>query len=217
MNRFQPFDLNTWNRREIFQFYRKFDAPCFNVSVKIKAELLYQYAKTHQESFFLMALYALLRAANAIPQFRRRILDQTPGEFEQIAVMTPIMTRQELFRQIWCEYEETFAAFKAKSAPKIAQAKSGQPAPLENHGDDFFCASCLPWLHFESVAQAEYGFHQAIPILAWGKLEDGMIPVSVKLNHCFIDGLHVARFFETLQHSFTEPESLLQPRQATQV
>lgn len=206
MNEYCKIDLEHWKRKDLFHFYRTFAAPCFNVCVKLKADNLYQYAKGHGESFFLLSLYAILRAANSVPEMRRRVLDDCPVEFQQVAVMTPVMTEHEMFCQVWCEYFDTFGEFKAAIAPKIEAAKTGDPAPMPEHGEDFICASCVPWLHFESIAQAEYHADQTVPILAWGKLENGLIPIGVKLNHCFVDGLHVSRFFENIQHSFADPE-----------
>lgn len=208
MNAYRIIDKETWPRRELFDFYQKFASPCFNISVQVEAGGLYSCARDRNASFFLLALYAILRAANAVPQVRQRILGNNIVEFERIAVMTPIMTGQELFRQIWCEYASDFSGFADEAAPKVASAKKGTPSPMEDHGEDFFCASCLPWLHFSAIAQAECHFGQAIPILAWGKMKNGLIPISCKFNHAFVDGLHASRFFANIEASFANPDTL---------
>lgn len=208
MNTYRILSKETWPRWELFSFYRKFDDPCFNVSVSLDAHRLHACAKDRGESFFLLALYAILRAANAVPQIRQRVWGDTVAEFDAIAVMTPIMTEQEMFRQIWCEYAPTFAAFAADAAPRVAAAKRDAPSPMEEHGEDFLCASCLPWLHFTSVTQAEYHFGQAIPILAWGKMHNNCVPISCKFNHAFVDGLHASRFFAHIEKSFADPDAL---------
>ena len=209
MNQYKEIDLETWPRRKLYEFYRKFDTPCFNITVSLNAERIHAFAKAHGKSFFLLCLYAILRAANAVPQVRQRTVDGQPVEFTRLAVMTPIMTKSEMFQQIWCEYAPDFMAFKQSAVPLVEKAKSGEPSPMEDHGQDFFCASCLPWLHFGSITQAQYTFDQSVPILAWGKLENGKIPISVQFDHCFMDGLFVSRFFEHIRHGFEEPEALL--------
>jgi len=209
MNPYREIDLRHWPRRELYEFYRKFDSPCFNITVSVDAEPIYAFAKDRKESFFLLCLYALLRAANAVPQVRQRIEDGRPVEYDRIAVMTPIMTESEMFRQIWCEYTPDLASFFEMTAPLIEKAKQADPGPMPAHHQDFFCASCLPWLHFDSITQADYEFAQSVPILARGKLENGKIPISVKFSHCFMDGLFVARFFEQIQHNFSKPDCLL--------
>lgn len=213
MNKYHILNLKSWTRTNMFNFYQSFASPLFNISVKIHGEKLYKYAKLNHESFFLLSLYAILRSANEIPQLRQRILDAQVIEFERIAVMTPIMTPDEMFHQIWCEYEDDFATFKAITNPKIESAKNSTPSPMVNHGDDFLCANCAPWLHFESITQTTYHSHQAVPILAWGKMVDGKIPFAIQLNHSFVDGLHTSRFFEKLQNYFDNPELLEQKLQ----
>ncbi|CAK7007279.1 MAG: Chloramphenicol acetyltransferase 2 [Desulfovibrio sp.] len=208
MNTYRVIDKTTWPRRELFEFYQGFENPCLNVSVSLEAQNLYACAKGKGESFFLLALYAILRAANAVPQVRQRVVGGEPVEFDRIAAMTPIMTDQEMFHQAWCEYAPTYAAFAEQATPAVAAARKGAPGPLLNHGEDFLCASCLPWLHFTSVTQAEYAFGQAIPILAWGKLQNGHIPISCKFNHAFMDGLHISRFFRHIAEAFSAPETL---------
>ena len=202
MNSYKIIDAESWPRKKLFDFYQKFDRPAINVSVALDAGYLFAEAKKRGESFFLMALYAILQSANEVPQMRQRIIDGQIVEFEKIAVMTPIMTEQEMFCQIWCEYEPTFEAFKKQALPKIEAAKHNNPSPMVDHGEDFICASCVPWLHFTSITQADYSFSQAIPILAWGKMKNNLIPISCKFNHCFMDGLHVSRFFNKIEQRF---------------
>lgn len=211
MNSYRVIDKTSWPRKGLFDFYQGFANPCFNVSVALEGRELEACAKDRGESFFLLALYAILRAANAVPQARQRVLGGNVVEFERIAVMTPIMTREEMFRQIWCEYAPTYAEFLLEAAPKVEAAKRGTPAPMLEHGDDYLCASCLPWLHFTSITQADLAFGQAVPILAWGKIKNGLIPISCKFSHSFMDGLHVSRFFSHIEESFANPGRLWFP------
>jgi len=209
MNEYRIIDKQTWPRRELFDFYMGFDAPCFNISVSLEASALYARARERNESFFMLSLYAILRAANAVPQLRQRVFKNGPiVEFSSIAVMTPIMTDREMFNSIWCEYAPTFAEFVKEAAPKAEEARRSPVTLLQGHGEDFICANCLPWLHFTSVTQAEYGSSQAAPILSWGKLENGRVPISCKFHHAFVDGLHAARFFGHIEESFANPDTL---------
>ena len=208
MNEYKIIELSSWPRKEIFAQYQRYADPCYNVSVKIPAQALYEYSKDNDESFFLLSLYAILRAANRVEQLRRRVINGQPAEFDRIAALTPVLGPDELFHQVRCDYYESYEEFKAAAAPRIEAAKRGRPVPCESLSGDFLCASCLPWLHFEAVSHAEMEFNQFIPILSWGKLENGVIPLSIKVNHSFVDGLHIARFFTGLQRSFEHPAVL---------
>lgn len=211
MNSYRVIDKENWERKELFDFYQKFDNPSINVSVQIEAGEIYACAKDRDESFFLLSLYAILRAANTVPQIRQRIVDGAVVEFDRIAVMTPIMTERELFRQIWCEYSPSYSDFKNEAIPKVEAARRGNPSPMEGHGADYLCASCVPWLHFTAITQAEFFFGQDVPILAWGKLKNGEVPFACKFNHSFMDGLHVSRFFAGIEEGFANPDTLWNP------
>jgi chloramphenicol O-acetyltransferase type A len=112
---------------------------------------------------------------------------------------------------VWCNNAADFAAFSRAATPNIEAAKTTDPAPLIVEGEHFFCASCLPWLHFSAITQAEYYTGAAVPALTWGKLKNSVIPVAGKFNHAFVDGLHASRFFAQVEAGFTEPDTLWLP------
>ncbi|MCQ2378643.1 MAG: CatA-like O-acetyltransferase [Victivallaceae bacterium] len=207
MNRYKIIDIANWKRRELFTFFRKFDRQCVQVDAEVEAQALYDYAKKNGESFFLLALYAIARAANAVPEFRYRMLDGSPVEFERIDVMTPVIGPDDLYRNVSCECTPDFRSFKAKFIP-IAEAAKKSAASIPERTPDFICASCLPWLHFSAISQAGRSGDEDIPVMAWGKLENGKIPVNVQVNHSFVDGLHICRFFDEIRRGFSAPQEL---------
>lgn len=103
-----------------------------------------------------------------MPQLRQRVRDGEVIEYDSLAVMTPVMTVEEGFRQVWCDNAAEFTAFSAAATPKIVAARETSPAPLIVDGEHFICASCLPWLHFTSMTHAEYAVGAAVPALTWG-------------------------------------------------
>lgn len=210
MTAYRVIDKNQWPRKQHFDFYQTFTSPSYNLCVSLAAEPLYDCATARQESFFLLTLYAITRAANAVPQMRQRVVNGEVVEYAQIAAMTPLMTPAESFCQAWCDYAPTFSEFKRQAAPAIEQAKHSQPGPMRVDGEDFFCASCLPWLHFTAMTHAEFHPGGTLPALTWGKMERGVIPVACKFNHALVDGLHASRFFDRIAHGFQHPETLWQ-------
>ncbi|WEF30068.1 CatA-like O-acetyltransferase, family 1 [Klebsiella aerogenes] len=211
MANYRVIDKETWHRKDHFSFYRTFANPSFNLCVPIEAQRLYTCAKDRGVSFFQLALFGLLRAANAVPQLKQRALGEDIIEYDSIAVMTPIMTASEGFRQVLCEGAADFAAFSHSATPRIEAARSHEPSPLIVEGENFFCASCLPWLHFSAMTHAEYFVGASVPALTWGKLKNGIIPVAGRFNHAFVDGLHASRFYAEVEHYFTNPDALWLP------
>jgi chloramphenicol O-acetyltransferase type A len=121
------------------------------------------------------------------------------------------MTAQEGFRQMMCENTPDFTEFTTKVTRQIAEVKNSEAGPMIVKGENFFCASCIPWVHFSSITHAEFHFGAAVPTLTWGKLKNGVIPVACKFNHAFVDGLHASRFFAQLEDNFANPDSLYLP------
>ena len=60
-------DLDTWPRRAVFEFYRNFDKPYFNVCTRLDVTNLVNEMKQHPGvSMFLTYHYFALKAANEI-------------------------------------------------------------------------------------------------------------------------------------------------------
>ena len=68
MNEFTEIDLRSWKRRPKFEYYRTFQNQLVNLTVELDASALYHCAKSRGVSFFLLTLYAVLRAVDSVPQ-----------------------------------------------------------------------------------------------------------------------------------------------------
>ncbi len=84
--------------------------------------------RTVGSRFFQLALYALLRAANGVPQLRQRVRNDEVIEYDSLAVMTPVMTVEEGFRQVWCDNAPEFTIFSDAATPKIVAARDNAGA-----------------------------------------------------------------------------------------
>lgn len=71
-NDFREIPLATWKRAELFNTFRDFADSRFNVGVEIDAEPLHHLAKARGDSFFLLALFAISKAYNSVPEMRQR-------------------------------------------------------------------------------------------------------------------------------------------------
>ena len=92
MNRFTEIDLEHWPRREQFLYYRTFENQLFNITLEFHVGKLHRFAKARGESFFLRTLHATLRAVDATPQMRMRVLDDGRlVEYEHLAALSPIL------------------------------------------------------------------------------------------------------------------------------
>ena len=130
MNDFTEIDLRSWKRRPKFEYYRTFQNQLVNLTVELDASALYHCAKSWGVSFFLLTLYAVLRAVDSVPQLRQRILpDGRVIEFRHTAVLTPVMAGEEEFSMALAEYAGTFDEFRKQAEPAVAAAKRGEFDP----------------------------------------------------------------------------------------
>ena len=66
-------DMQTYPRREHFEFFSTFDQPHFNMCVNLDLTTFFPFVKRRDFSFTVALVYVLTRASNAIPEFRQRI------------------------------------------------------------------------------------------------------------------------------------------------
>lgn len=208
MSNYNEINTKEWARTELFEFYKTFDKPVFNIMAKVNAKKIYKYAKRHHESFFLMTCYAISKAVNEVPELRQRVIDGKPVECEKVDVCTPIMNSNDAFQEVILTYYDTYEEFKKAASPIIERAKNADKGYANENAEDRVLISCLPWLHFESYTCPDFDNHQVMPIITYGKMEKNMIPVNLKASHYFVDGLHVARFFNLVEKYFSNPKML---------
>ena len=159
--------------------------------------------------FFLSFLYALTRAANAVPELRRRLLDGQVVEFDRCCPSYTAMKDSGVY--VYClvdsgllPYEDFLTDGKRRQAEALkgeGLAESGDP--LSN-----FFVSCVPWLAYTQLKHPVTGPEDTNPRFSWGKFTEmnGRVtmPVTVFVNHALADGLHIARFYENLDQEPAE-------------
>ncbi len=210
MNASHEIDLNHWNRLSKFRYYRQFENQLFNITLQADAGPLYDYARQNRQSFFLMTLFAILKALNRVPQMRQRITEEERViEFEHVAALTTIMTQDGEFNMALTEYADCFHDFRIQAASAVEEAKTGKFDPDVRKRNDYICASCVPWYGFSALSQAALSLKQSIVILAWGKMDEhSRIPISLQVNHALVDGIHVGHFLKFTEENFLHPETL---------
>lgn len=208
--------LAMWARRELFLSFRGFEDASFAVSFEPEIMPLYRLAKSRGDSFFLLALFAISKAYNAVPEMRQRFAgEHAIAEYAVAHPSVPLMTSDgENYRQTTLPYRPTFAEFAADAEPIVEAVRRGNAGgKLETAGGgnvpNLFCASCVPWFCAAGYTPATFVRSQDIHVLTWFKMTPaGTVLVNCRFNHCFTDGIHVSRFFGALAENFRSPDSL---------
>jgi chloramphenicol O-acetyltransferase type A len=208
-------DLETWARRDLFEFFRGYQNPYFNVCTRLDITQLMGVLRDHPGvSVSLAYHYFALRIANEIEPFRYRLEGEDSVIIhEVINGGTTVLLPNETFTYAYFDYHEDFQQFIAEAGEAIERVMAeGSLKPTMRY--DLIYFTTLPWVSFTSFAHARTpGRGESIPRIAFGKfLRDGdriQLPISVEVHHALMDGLHVGRFFMSLEAALAKPESYL--------
>ncbi|MEG1586398.1 MAG: chloramphenicol acetyltransferase [Bacteroidales bacterium] len=209
----QLIDIETWERKDNFKFFSTFLNPTFSITSEVECSGAKARAKKNKESFFLHYLYAVLRAANEIKEFRYRIEKKGIVLYDQVDMLTPIrISENGRFAEALIPYHENFETFH-REAKKIINSLSADAEPYgivtnekkdpeENFGH--ILLSALPDLYFTSITSTQQHSHGCnFPLMNAGKaiIRDNrlVMPLGMTLHHGFVDGYHISLFYKRVE------------------
>lgn len=198
-------DLETWNRRNHFKFFRRMDLPFYNVNFNLDISGLREAAKARGVGFNHLLIYLSTRALNRVENFRYRVRGEGVILHEKIhpsyAYLGP---GEELFRLITLDWVDDLETLDHQARKKEADQRDLADFSLVKDRDDFVFISSLPWVSFTATDHT-LGFNKddGVPRVTWGKYFEDQgrvkLPYNIQVNHIFVDGFHVGRFVEELE------------------
>lgn len=201
---FREVDINTWERKTTFEFFRDYEDPFFNIAANLDVTHLYRFCKDNDLAFSLAALFLSLQTANEIREFRLRLLDEKVVEFDRIEATQTILNDDETFS--FCYFPMQDDIFEFDRAGRIAREKykALKTFDVETDRIDLIYYSAIPWISFTSFKHASrQDNRQTVPRMVFGGMfEDGRLrkmPFSVEVHHALVDGVHVGKFFNSFQ------------------
>lgn len=194
--------------------FQDFLTSRYSMTARVNAENTYEYAKKNNLSFFNMTVACILKAVNEIPEFKRRIIDDKVCEYNQITAITPIIHEDHSIREI-----EVLPPSEFKSVTEFNKHIELKKENIDDN--EFKCEpskrdtlpicnlSCIPWINFDSMTNIIASSNQIMPVITWGKLVDGKIPISITVSHTFIFGYHLKIFYEYVERYLENPELVI--------
>ena len=198
-------NLDTWNRKEHFEFFKQMDEPFFGVSVVIDCTKAYAKAKELNVSFFTYYLHKTLVAVNKKEEFRFRILSDEVYLYDQINVSSTILREDKTFGFSQIEFDFDMNKFAENTKKEIARIQSITGLLTREYSENLIHFSALPWINFTSFSHARnFTKQDSCPKISFGKMMDEngkkTMSLSVHVHHGLIDGYHVGQFIELLQN-----------------
>lgn len=200
---FEIKDVNTWERREYFEYYFQ-DIPCtYSMTTNIDITNLI----TKNFKLYPTMLYLLTLIVNRYEEFRTSTDNEgNVGVFDEInPCYTIFHQNNHSFSNLWSEYNSDLKTFlinynndiKAFGDIYKMQAKPNQPA-------NCFSVSMLPWNSFIGFnLNLEKGYKYLLPIFTLGKFYEEnnkiLLPIAIQVHHAVCDGFHLCRFIDDLQ------------------
>lgn len=201
-------DIQTWERKSVLDHFRKFQSPDYSVTVQVECGNARENAKLRNRSFFIYYLYAILRAANEIKEFRYRMENGKVALYDRLDEVTTITVGDDgQFVGIRIPYHENFEDFYTCAQQIIQDASNAKDVHLSEEASSeeadlgLILLSALPGLHFTSMTSTQMTQSGCLyPLLSVGQAiqQEGKnyLPVAITVNHTFIDGFHLTEFYK---------------------
>ena len=118
-------DIETWSRKEHFQFFLRSDLPFYNVNFNVDITGLKEYARSCGLSLTNTLLFLAVKALNRVENFRYRLMEGKVVLNDRInPSFACIRGNEDLFRMITVEFEDDIVAFDTKAKAAIENSTS---------------------------------------------------------------------------------------------
>ncbi len=209
----QVIDIETWERRDMYNFFKDFVNPTYSVTVDVECTQAWSQAKASGQSFFTYCLYAIAKASNEITELRYRItVEKRVLLYDKIDMIIPVKVNEKgKFVSVRIPYHPQFEVFYP-TARRVIGAVSAESNPYttndkSNDNEEVYSqmnVSILPDLYFTSaVSTQQYPHGNDFPLVNIGKVIDKggrlYMPVAINVHHGLVDGHHLTLFYKRVE------------------
>ncbi len=200
----QKLNVETWNRKEHFNFFKTFDQPYYGVTIQLDCTRAYTQCKKLGVSFYSYYLHRTLVAINDTENFKYRIEGDDVYICDQVDASSTILRDDHTFGFSHIKFKPDVIEFHQVVTAEIERIKNTTglftTGPLTN----VIHFSALPWVNFTHISEAfNKAANDSCPKVAVGKLtevgERKLLPFAIHVHHALVDGYHLGLFLDKLQ------------------
>jgi Chloramphenicol O-acetyltransferase len=205
---FIPIDMNTYPRREHFNYYADFIKCRYSMTYNIDITKLLFAVRQYNIKFYPTFTYICTKAINQNQEFRMTY--NKHGELGYWDKTNPSYTvfhdDDKTFSDIWTDYNDNFSLFlKAANTDMENGKKFHGIKAKDNQPPNFFPISCVPWLSFTNLSIVPMNNNGMLfPIITIGKYfaENGkiLLPFAISVAHEAADGYHTCKLINDIQN-----------------
>lgn len=202
-------------RADHFKYFLSMPNPFLTVTVQVDITQWLARIKKEGRPFFLSFLYDVSAAANSVPELRRRIRDGKIIEYCVCGASYTVALDDGTYRYCDIRTDLPFAEYLEKAQAAQKEVLKEEHLTESEDPESRFFVSCLPWTSYSAVSLPQPALYNSVPNIIWGRYykenrlaeKDGVptveervkIPVTLMVSHALADGLHVSRFFASLE------------------
>lgn len=206
---FHLIDMEKWERREHYHYYRNFIKTRYNLNGDIDITELLSQTKEKRLRFYPVFIFIIMKAVNETKEFRMSLdKDGNLGYWDICHPSYTIFHKDDhTFSDIWTEYSNDFSLFYRNVIQDMENYKDVKGIKTKPHTPPNFCpVSCVPWLSFTGYGSDTYAeSNMFYPIILFGKYREEkgriLLPLAVAVNHAIADGYHTCTFFQKVQET----------------
>lgn len=196
-------DMETYKRKNHFEYFNSLAYPYVGLTVNVDITDLLKTIKAKGLPFFLSICYCVSRAANRVPEFRQRILNNQIIEYDDCLTSHTVALSDGTYCYCDLDSNRSFEDYICYAA--YEQEKAKQKNSIDENADDALgkiFISTIPWVSYTALINPTPVPADSNPRITWGKYfmqnEKVLLPVSVLCHHALVDGLHISRFYDFL-------------------
>ncbi len=195
-------DMETYLRKQHFEYFKTLAYSYTGMTVPVEITQFFQYIKARQLPFFLSICYCVSQAANRIPEFRQRIVQDQILEFDHCRTSHTVALQDGTY--CYCDLDshrsfEDYLIYAIEEQEKVKKAPSIQ----EEETLDKLFVSTISWVSYTALVNPTPFPPDSNPRITWGKVckQDKKIflPITVLCHHALVDGMHIAVFYEYIE------------------
>lgn len=209
---YRMIDLETYPRRAHFDYFRTLQSPMAGVTAEVDVTALKGFCAARGCSFYAAFMHIAARAANAVPELRRRIHDGGIAEYDACGTSHVELREDGTYAYCTLYHDMDWDEYLPYADEERARCRAGGSIEEDADVEGLYFVTSLPWLKYTQLIQPTASGDESNPRISWGKFEEDhrgrlMMPVTLLAHHGLVDGLHIARFYLNVEKEIAALES----------
>ena len=212
-------NTNNWERYNTYTWFKGFSNSTYGVNVLLDVTKLVKHSKENNQSFFINALYIILKGLNSVDEMRMRLIDDKPYIFDDINPAFTVMTKAGTFENVRFKNINNYKKFYDKAKTVIEETKNKEKIEKCDYNPtnlyDEYYITCTPWLNFVSLTHPipDDKSSQCVPRICWGKFIENNgkyeMMLNITVSHIFVDGYPLSNTFNKIQELLNDVPNIL--------